>query len=96
MYTGIKVTSKRVQDKIPTWLQNLLWYMVETMDVEEKDATQIFELNGVVNNEMLQQSIIHTQQNPCYRKEQMFSIQQAVTAKVIVIDNVSHCFMLIL
>ncbi|MFC4596859.1 DUF960 family protein [Cohnella hongkongensis] len=96
MFTGRKIVSKQVQEEIPSWLQNLLWYMVETMDVPQKDRTQFFELKGIVQNGTFQQKIVQQQQNPYYRKEQILTLKRTYTAKVIVVDNVSECFMLIL
>lgn len=94
MYTGTKITSNQIAEIIPEWLQNLLWYSIETMIVTEKDHTQFFKLTCLIQDGVIKQRIVHQQQNPYYRKEEIIAVNRAIIAKVIVIDNVSQCFML--
>lgn len=96
MFIGRKVVSKQVQNIIPAWLQNLLWYLIETMEVEEQDFIQFFELTGISENGELRQRIVHRQLIPFQQDEHIFSVSHAVTANIIVMDNELHCFMLLL
>lgn len=44
MITGDKFSTPGVRARIPAYLQNILWYTIETMDVPNKNDLQVFEL----------------------------------------------------
>ena len=46
MFNGTKVISQSVQDAVPLWLQNIIWYMLETMDSPVQNAVQSFQLTS--------------------------------------------------
>lgn len=91
MFEGKKFITRGVQDKIPPYLQLMLWYMVEIMKVDNKDHLQIFELSEATDNGRLQQKIIHSQECPNYKKEYRISAKSSVNAKVYIIDDGDHC-----
>ena len=45
MFNNQKFLTRDVMAEIPSWLTNLMWHMVLTMEVEEKDYLQVFTLN---------------------------------------------------
>ena len=44
MFNNQKFLTRGVMAEIPSWLTNLMWHMVLTMEVEEKDYLQVFTL----------------------------------------------------
>ena len=45
MFNNQKFLTRGVMAEIPSWLTNLMWHMVLTMEVEEKDYLQVFRLD---------------------------------------------------
>ena len=95
MFKGNKYITKGVQANIPLYLQALLWYMVEAMEVNEKDYLQIFELNESAENGKVIQHIIHRQESPVYKEEHFISAKKAINDKVYIIDDGDLCTMLL-
>ena len=52
-----KFLTRGVMAEIPSWLTNLMWHMVLTMVVEEKDYLQVFKLTKTLTG----QHIVHEQ-----------------------------------
>ena len=44
MFNNQKFLTRGVENEIPSWLINLMWHMVLTMEVEGKDCLQVFTL----------------------------------------------------
>ena len=44
MFNNQKFLTRGIESEIPSWLTNLMWHMVLTMEVEEKDYLQVFKL----------------------------------------------------
>ena len=44
MFNNQKFLTRGVMAEIPSWLTNLMWHMVLTMEVEEKDYLQVFKI----------------------------------------------------
>ena len=89
--------TKGISSEIPFYLQNLMWFMIETMETDKKDYLQIFELSRAVVNGKVFQKIIHRQEQPEYKKSLTILANEndVVTKKVYVIDDKTHCTMLL-
>ena len=46
MFNNQKFLTRGIESEIPAWLANLMWHMVLTMEVEEKDYLQVFTLTS--------------------------------------------------
>ena len=44
MFNNQKFLTRGIESELPSWLTNLMWHMVLTMEVEEKDYLQVFTL----------------------------------------------------
>jgi len=95
MFDGKRYATKGITETIPEYLQNLLWYMIEIMDVPQKDHLQLFKLKEINDNGKVRQKITHIQEQPAYRKEHIITVKGAVNAKVYVIDDGDHSTMLL-
>lgn len=80
-----------VAARVPVWLQNLLWHLWDTMQVEKRDYLQVFELT----RSEVAQTIIHTQEQPDYRKVLTVPAENAVIEKVYIIEEDDHVTMLL-
>lgn len=94
MFNNQRYATKGVIAEIPQHLQNMLWYMVESME-NEKDYLQVFELKREMTNGKLMQRLIHTQEQPEYKNEIVFAATDPVTNKIYVIDDNTHSTMLL-
>ncbi len=90
MFDDQKFLTQGVESEIPSWLTNLIWHMVLTMEVESKDYLQVFKLMKTP----IGQHIVHEQEQPPYRYELEVECPDAVDAKVFVIDDLTHSTML--
>ncbi len=83
--------TRDVDAEIPLVLQVFLWECIDRMP-EDRDYLQVFsfsDLNGM-------QRIEHTAEQPAFRMEYILTmVDEAVTAKVYVIDDGDHCTMLL-
>ena len=44
MFNNQKFLTRGIESEIPAWLVHLMWHMVLTMEVKEKDYLQVFKL----------------------------------------------------
>ncbi|MBG9564131.1 DUF960 family protein [Brevibacillus agri] len=95
MFENERYVTQGVTAEIPAYLQNLLWYLIETMEVKEKDYLQVFTLTSVWEDGELKQCIIHSQERPAYRKEYRIRANLPMAAKIFVIDDGDHTTMLL-
>lgn len=89
--------TKGISSEIPFYMQNLMWLMIDSMEIDKKDYLQIFELNKAVVDGKVFQKITHRQEQPEYEKSVaiLANEEAIVTKKVFVIDDVTHCIMLL-
>jgi hypothetical protein len=90
MFNNPRFITNGVESTIPLWLQNLMWYAIDTLEIR-KDYLQVFTLS----DENGRQKIWHVQEEPPYEKEYNVETDVAVTAKIFVIDDETHSTMLL-
>lgn len=95
MFDGKRYVTKGVSETIPAYLQNILWYIIETMDVPNVDYLQVFKLEEINDNGKSKQKITHSQERPEYSKEYIITTNEAISSKVYVIDDGDHSTMLL-
>lgn len=91
MFNNMRFITKGVESLLDSPLQNALWFLIETMEIENRDYLQVFELNekdGVLH-------VNHKQEIPPYKKVTIFPSIKPVTVKVFVIDDLTHSTMLL-
>lgn len=91
VFNNQKFLTRGVESEIPAWLVHLMWHMVLTMEVKEKDYLQVFTLTKTPTG----QHIVHEQEQPLYRYELDVPCDDAVDTKVFVIDDSTHSTMLL-
>ena len=90
MFNGKRFATRRITEKVPLALQAIMWNLIDTM-VITKDYLQVFELS----EENGKQKIIHSQEQPPYKKEYLFNTGTPfLNAKIFVIDDETHSTML--
>jgi len=94
MFNNQRFATKGVMAQIPEYLQFMMWYMAEHMEVDQ-DYLQIFELKQEMSRGKMKQKLIHSQEQPPYRKEMLFKADAPVTNKVYIIDDKTHSTMLL-
>ena len=83
--------TRGVAAEVPVWLQNLMWFLRESMQVEQRDYLQVFRLSlsgGL-------QEIEHTQEQTDYKKVICVPAADAIDAKVYIIEDPEHVTMLL-
>lgn len=90
MFSGKRFVTCGVSEKVPIELQLIMWNLIDTLDIK-KDYLQVFDLsedNGT-------QKIIHSQEDPPYKKEYSFKTNTPfLSGKIFVIDDETHSTML--
>lgn len=81
--------TRGVASSIPLPLQLTMWGMIE--QIPTPDYLQIFTLTGKDG----EQSILHEQEEPVYCRKVLLPYPYPVNAKVYVIDDDTHCTMLL-
>lgn len=95
MFDGKRYVTNGVNKELPIYMQNLLWYLVEAMEVSEKDYLQIFELKERVIDGRTMQLIVHKQEKSLYRKENEIPIKNVIASNVYVVDKEAYSTMLL-
>ena len=95
MFNNQRYVTKGVQSDVPQYLQTMMWYYIDNMEVEQKDYLQVFEFKATVINGQTMQEMIHHQEQPEYVKELTFVAENPVTVKVFIIDDKTHSTMLL-
>ena len=91
MFTSPRYATRGVTTTVPLVLLIVLWDLIDSMEVEEKDYLQVFRLSA----ESGMQKITHTQEQPEYSKEYLFPSEEPIAAKIFVIDDETHTTMLL-
>ena len=66
-----------------------MWELINNLPVD-RDYLQVFSFEPDING----QRIIHSQENPDYKKEYVFNLDTGVVGKVFVIDDGTYSTML--
>ena len=92
-----KYLTRGIYSEVSLFLQNLMWSMINSMEVEKQDYLQVFELKKINVHGKTFQQITHKQEQPEYKKVIAVPISEdeCFNGKVFVIDDVSHCTMLL-
>ena len=90
MFTNQRYLTRGVDESIPPRLQALLWNLIDLLP-PERDYLQVFSLSPFGG----MQQVIHTSEEPEYKKVFLFPSDTPVTAKVYVIDDDDHTTMLL-
>ena len=88
MFENQKFLTHGITAQLPLWIIIMLWLMILT---SEKDYLQVFTLTKTPTG----QHIVHEQEQPPYRYELDVPCDDAVNAKVFVIDDLTHSTMLL-
>ena len=91
MFENPKYITRGVQSEIPDALMLLMWQMIAAMRTAQKDYLQVFTLTKTPTG----QHIVHEQEQPPYQYELDVPCDDAVNAKVFVIDDLTHSTMLL-
>jgi len=95
MFNNERFLTKGVNTEVGTFLQFLLWDMIDEMEVEKKDYLQIFNLKPIIVDGDMVQEIIHTQEQPPYKRRIVLNkLTEPINAKIYVIDDGTHSTML--
>ena len=90
MFTNNRYLTCGVDSTIPPEIQLFLWECVDRLP-EPKDYLQVFELSPSGS----MQSIIHSSEEPEYRKVYMIPSAAPITQKLYVIDDGDYSIMLL-
>jgi hypothetical protein len=95
MFKCQKYVSKGIEIEIPEDLQIFIWSLILKMEVQEIDYLQVFRITPEEKDGRKGLKIIHSQEQPFYKREHFFETDIIVTAKIFCIDDESHATMLL-
>ena len=92
MFRNKRYMTKGITCDVPVLIQILLWNLIDTMDVSQKDYLQVFTLS----DDGGRQKIIHTQEIPEYKREYLISLSDTplFAGKIFVMDESEYSIML--
>ena len=90
MFKNSRYLTKGVQENISLELQIFIWDCIDNLS-EPKDYLQVFNLSVVDSL----QRIIHSTEEPEYKKEYLMPSDNPITEKIYVIDDGDHSTMLL-
>ena len=90
MFDNPRYLTCGVDATIPLRLQTLPWNLIDLLP-PESDYLQVFWLKPFGG----MQQVIHTAEEPEYKKVLLFPSDDPITAKIYVIDDSDHCTMLL-
>jgi len=90
MFNSNRYITKGVQENISLELQIFMWDCIDNLS-EPKDYLQVFNLSVVGSL----QRIIHSTEEPEYKKEYLIPSYNPITEKVYLIDDGDHSTMLL-
>ena len=93
MFTSPRYATRGVTTTVPLMLQIILWDLIDSMEVAEKDYLQVFKLTPSTDSKT--QHVNHTQEQPPYERTLEFRTDNPITAKIFVIDDETHTTMLL-
>lgn len=91
MFQNPKYLTCGAQRTLPAWLVPLLWHLIGRIPDEQRDYLQVFRLSRTATG----QHITHEQEQPSYSYEMDIPCDDAVNAKIFVIDDQTHSTMLL-
>ena len=91
MFNNPRYCTKGISETVPLLTQIILWNLIDSMEVEEKDYLQVFRLT----TDGTTQHITHSQEQPPYERTLEFRTDHPITAKIFVIDDETHTTMLL-
>lgn len=91
MFQNPKYLTCGAQSTLPAWLVLLLWHLIGRIPDEQRDYLQVFRLSRTATG----QHITHEQEQPPYSYEMDVPCDDAVNAKIFVIDDQTHSTMLL-
>ncbi|MBQ3161987.1 MAG: DUF960 domain-containing protein [Oscillospiraceae bacterium] len=90
MFNSNRYLTRGVQTEIPSELQFFMWECIDQLP-EPKDRFQIFRLT--IQDD--KQHVSHESEQPEYHKEYDIDTANPIEAKIYVIDDETHCTMLL-
>ena len=89
-FQGQRYLTRGVQTAIPFELQFFMWELIDQLP-EPKDYFQVFKLTVQDGK----QHISHESEQPEYHKEYDIKTEKPIEAKIYVIDDDTHCTMIL-
>lgn len=96
MFESDKFITKGVASTIPPELQVFLWNSIRNIPAGARDYLQVFRLDGRRQGGSVLQEVVHSQEEPEYKARYLLDSRRSpVSAKIFVIDDVTHATMLL-
>lgn len=94
MFDNPRYLSRAVNETVSIFLQMLMWDMIDEMDIT-KDYLQIFNLTPIDVNGIKVQKIVHTQEQPPYKRVIVLNnLTKPIDEKIYVIDSGEYSTMI--
>ena len=90
MFDNKRYLTRGISSTIPPPMQILLWNLIDLLP-PERDYLQVFWLKPFGG----MQQVIHTSEEPEYKKVLLFPSDNSINAKIYIIDDDTHTTMLL-
>ena len=83
MFKNDRYITRGINNTIPVKLQILMWELIGRLEGDNRDYLQVFQLELFMGkNGEVMQKIIHTQEEPLYKKEYYINIHEKPVHKI--------------
>lgn len=97
MFNNARYMTRGIKSEIPLELQLFMWNCIDSLKEQgvKLDYLQVFELKREIVDDIAMQKIEHRQELPKYEKTYNMLLEEAISAKIFVIDDNTHTTMLL-
>lgn len=96
MFKNDRYITSGINSNIPVKLQILMWELIDMVDIEMRDYLQVFRLEVSKGKDGgVRQKIIHTQEEPHYKKQYYINTEEAISEKIFTIDDGKQSVMML-
>ncbi|MBK5241685.1 DUF960 family protein [Clostridium sp.] len=90
MFDNARYITNGINEKVGESIQVALWNFIDLLKLKKDftiDYLQVFELREIRNSKTFNQEIVHSQEEPLYKKHYLISVDKPINTKVYVIDD---------
>ncbi|MBU3190162.1 DUF960 domain-containing protein [Clostridium bowmanii] len=90
MFDNARYITSGINEEVDESIQVLLWNFIDLLKLKEDftiDWLQVFELREISNSKTFNQEIVHSQEEPLYKKHYLVAVDKPISTKIYVIDD---------
>jgi len=98
MFDNHRYFTRGINNEVDEAVQITLWNFIDILKLKKDfyiDYLQVFELRKIGNGNTFNQEVIHSQEEPLYKKHYLISVDKPINTKIYVIDDSQQSVMML-